>query len=206
MIIKRVVAGIYAANCYIIMDEDTNEGVVLDPGGDVDDILKEIEKMGVKVKYIFLTHGHLDHTSGVELLRNSLNEAPLIGISQEDSELINQGAHLYGPLLEGKEPDIYIKHGDVYKFGNKEIKCVSTPGHTPGGISFIVDNNIFTGDTLFYMSMGRTDLTGGSNEVMMNTLKNVIKPMPDELIVYPGHSRQSTLEYEKKNNPYLKTL
>lgn len=204
MEIKRVVAGIYGANCYIIMDNKTKEALVLDPGGDVDDILNGITELGAKVKYIFLTHGHVDHTSGVEILKN-LVKAP-IAINERDSELINKGAHLYGPLLEGKEPEYYLKEGDAFKIGDIEVTCIETPGHTPGGMSFIVEDSVFTGDTLFYGSIGRTDLEGGSQEIILKSIKEKLLTLSDDTIVYPGHGRQTTIENEKSINPFIKSI
>lgn len=203
MQVKRVVAGIYGANCYIIMDEDTKEALVLDPGGDVDDIMKGIEELDAKIKYIFLTHGHVDHTSGVELLKNLVGN-PKVGISEKDSILINKGTHLYGPLLEGKDPEIFLKEGDEYKIGSMKIKCVETPGHTPGGMSFIIGDSVFTGDTLFYGSIGRTDLEGGNQEQILNSIRKKLLILDNETIVYPGHSRQSTIGNEKQINPFIK--
>lgn len=201
MIIKRVVAGIYGANCYIIMDEDTKEALVLDPGGDVDDIEKALGELGAKVKYIFLTHGHVDHTSGVDELRGKTKA--ITGISEKDDILIHKPTYMYGPLLEGK-PDLYLNHGDKFTVGNFEVKCIETPGHTPGGMSFLIENNVFTGDTLFLGSIGRTDLEGGSQEAIINSIKNNLLPLPKETVVYPGHGPQSSIEREEKLNPFLK--
>lgn len=205
MLIKRIVAGIYAANCYLVIDEDTKQGIVLDPGGDVDDILKEINKLKADIKYIFLTHGHLDHTSGVQELTTSLGNIA-VAISEEDNYLINSGTHLYGPLLQSKKPDIYLKDGDTYKFGSLTLTCTATPGHTPGGFCFLIEDNLFTGDTLFYNSIGRTDLEGGNTKDLMDSLSSKIKILSDKINVYPGHGRQTTLGQEKTNNPYLKTI
>lgn len=203
MEIRRVVAGIYAANCYIIMDDETKEALVLDPGGDVDDIMKVIKEMDAKIKYIFLTHGHVDHTSGVEMLKD-LVDNPKVGINERDSILIEKGAHMYGPLIKGREPEIFLKDGDEYEVGSLKIKCIETPGHTPGGMSFLVDDSLFTGDTLFYSSIGRTDLEGGDSEAIIKSIKDKLLVLDEKTIVYPGHSRQSTIEYEKKNNPFIR--
>lgn len=204
MEVRRIVVGVYAANCYVIMDENTKEALVLDPGGDVDDILKVINELNAKIKYIFLTHGHVDHTSGAELLKNTV-KAP-VGINKRDNALIDEGAYLYGPLLEGKTPEIYLKEGDTYRVGDIEIKCIETPGHTPGGMSFLINDEIFTGDTLFYGSIGRTDLEGGNREIILNSLKEKLIVLPDETIVHPGHSRETTIANEKKINPFIKSL
>ncbi|KYH36017.1 putative metallo-hydrolase [Clostridium tepidiprofundi DSM 19306] len=202
MEIKRVVAGIYGANCYIIMDKKTKEAVVIDPGGDVDDIEKAINSIDANVKYILLTHGHLDHTSGVAELKKIFNVP--VCISKKDDELIACGTQLYGPLLEG-EADIHIKEGDVFSVGEISIRCIETPGHTPGGMSFIIDGkSVFTGDTLFYGSIGRTDLEGGDFDILINSITKKLMSLDDNIIVYPGHGPQSTIMNEKNNNPFLK--
>jgi len=200
--IKRVIAGIYGANCYIIMDKKTKEAVVIDPGGDVDDIEKAINSIDANVKYILLTHGHLDHTSGVAELKQIFNVP--VCISKKDDELIAYGTQLYGPLLEG-EADIHIKEGDVFSVGEISIRCIETPGHTPGGMSFIIDGkSVFTGDTLFYGSIGRTDLEGGDFDILINSITKKLMSLDDNIIVYPGHGPQSTIMNEKNNNPFLK--
>lgn len=201
MEVKRVVAGIYGANCFIIMDEDTKEAIVLDPGGDVDDIEKAINAVGAQVKYILLTHGHVDHTSGAAELKNIVN-AP-VGINKNDDDLIMSGGNLYGPLLKNGA-DIYIKEGDVFKVGDIELKCIETPGHTPGGMSFLVENAIFTGDTLFYRSVGRTDLEGGDQDTLINSIKSKLMILDDNIIVYPGHGPQSLIGNERTNNPFIR--
>lgn len=202
MEIKRVIAGIYGANCYIIMDKKTKEAVVIDPGGDVDDIEKAINSIDANVKYILLTHGHLDHTSGVAELKQIFNVP--VCISKKDDELIAYGTQLYGPLLEG-EADIHIKEGDVFSVGEISIRCIETPGHTPGGMSFIIDGkSVFTGDTLFYGSIGRTDLEGGDFDILINSITKKLMSLDDNIIVYPGHGPQSTIMNEKNNNPFLK--
>lgn len=201
MQIKRVVAGIYGANCYIVMDEQTKEAVVIDPGGDVDDIEKAINNMNADVKYILLTHGHVDHTSGVKELKSIVN-APVC-ISKKDDDLIAQGGKLYGPLLDG-EADIHIKENDEFKIGNLTINCIETPGHTPGGMSFKVEKAVFTGDTLFYGSIGRTDLEGGNFDTIINSIKTKLITLDDYDVVYPGHGPESIIVNEKNKNPFIK--
>ncbi|MEG2353852.1 MAG: MBL fold metallo-hydrolase [Clostridium sp.] len=201
MIIKRVVAGIYGANCYIIMDEKSKEALVLDPGGDVDDIEKAIDSLEAKIKYIFLTHGHIDHTSGVDELTGKTKA--IVAINEKDDILIHKPTYLYGPLLDGPT-DIHINHSDEFEVGSLRVKCIETPGHTPGGMSFLIGNSVFTGDTLFLSSIGRTDLEGGSQEDLLNSIKNNLLTLPKDTIVYPGHGPQSSIEREDKLNQYLK--
>ncbi|MGG7164364.1 MBL fold metallo-hydrolase [Clostridium ihumii] len=203
MIIKRVVAGIYGANCYIIMDENTKEAVVLDPGGDVDDIEKAIKSINADVKYILLTHGHVDHVGGVDELRNIVNAK--VGISEKDYVLMEKGTYIYGDAFN-KNVDLFLKENDIIKLNNFEVECIETPGHTKGGLVFKINENVFTGDTLFTGSIGRTDLEGGNYEEIMNSLKNKLVSLNDDCIVFPGHGPRSTIGNEKMTNPFLKEL
>ncbi|MGL4730099.1 MAG: MBL fold metallo-hydrolase [Clostridium sp.] len=201
MVIKRIVAGIYGANCYIIMDDKTKEAVVLDPGGDVDDIEKEINKLGANVKYILLTHGHVDHVGGVDGLFNSVGGK--IGISEKDYVLMEKGTYIYGDAFFNGV-SMYLKDKDKIELTNFTVECIETPGHTPGGLSFKVGENIFTGDTLFTGSVGRTDLTGGDTETLMSSIKNKLMILDDSITVFPGHGPRTTIEREKVTNPFLK--
>lgn len=201
MVIKRVVAGIYGANCYIIMDEDTREAVVLDPGGDVDDIEKAIISLGAEVKYILLTHGHIDHTGGVDELHNIFNSK--VGISEKDHILMERGTYVYGAEIAAGI-SLFLKEKDQIKCGNFVVECIETPGHTPGGLCFKIDNNLFTGDTLFTGSIGRTDLVGGDYGTLMESIKKKIMILPEDTVVYPGHGPSSTLAKERLMNPFIK--
>lgn len=199
MEVKRIPAGVYAANCYILMDDKTRESAVIDPGGDADDLNKAIKEMGAKVKYILLTHGHIDHVGAVIELKDEL-KVPVY-INEEDYKMINQGEYMYGNIA-GKV-DGYLKDGDTFNLGNSEIKVFHTPGHTPGGVCFLVDNMVITGDTLFAGSIGRTDLGGGNFETIINSIKEKLMILPDETMVLPGHGGQSIIGREKVHNPFL---
>jgi glyoxylase-like metal-dependent hydrolase (beta-lactamase superfamily II) len=200
MEIKKIVTGVYQANCYVIMDNNTNEAIVLDPGGNVDDIVRVIDSLKAKVKYILLTHGHSDHTSGVAELK-SITKA-VVCISKKDDDLITKGAELFGPLIEGGA-DKLLKDGDIITISNLKIKCIDTPGHSPGGMSFLINNCAFTGDTLFEGSIGRTDLTGGNFNAIINSIKSKLLCLDGETIVYPGHGSYTTIGNEKLYNSFL---
>jgi len=200
MEIKKIVAGIYQANCYIIMDKNTSEAVVLDPGGDVDDIVKIIKRIGAKVKYILLTHGHIDHTSGVAGLKAVTNA--VVCISQKDNDLITAGEYLFGPLIKGGA-DKLLKDGDIIKVSDLEFTCIDTPGHTPGGMSFLIENHAFTGDTLFAGSIGRTDFAGGDFNTIITSIKSKLLCLAGDTVIHPGHGEYSTINNEKLNNPFL---
>lgn len=200
MIIKRMMAGVYAVNCYILFDEESKEAVVLDPGGDVDDICKELNQLNAKVKYIILTHGHFDHTTGVDGLK--AETGAIVAMSKEDNDMILKDTQYFGPLIEGGA-DILLKHGDVLKFGKYKMEVLATPGHTPGGICLLTEGNVFTGDTLFKGSVGRSDLPGGNHNELIASIKNNLMPLSDNVAVHPGHGPSSTIGQERMGNPFL---
>jgi len=199
MKLKRIPAGVYAANCYILMEEETSETVIIDPGGDAIDLKKAAEELHCKVKYILLTHGHADHTGAVSELAKAFGVP--FGISEKDEKMISGDQFMYGKFY--KKSDFNLSQGHIFKIGNKEIKCIETPGHTPGGMCFLIENMLFTGDTLFSGSIGRTDLAGGDFETLMESIKTKLITLPEDTIVLPGHGPQSTIKKEKMHNPFL---
>lgn len=199
MKLRKLIVGVYAANCYILSDEDAAECVVIDPGGDVKDIINAIDDSKSKVKYILLTHGHADHTEGAEQIKNRYN-AP-IGINKSDYEMMKKRDLMYGTMTA--EPDIYFKDNQVFEIGNINLKTIFTPGHTPGGVSFLTENLVFTGDTLFQGSVGRTDFPGGDFEAIIGSIKNRLMILPDETEVLPGHGLKSFIGKERIYNPFL---
>lgn len=200
MIIRRMMAGVYAANCYILLDENTKDAVVLDPGGDVDDICNAVNDFHGKVKYIILTHGHFDHTTGVEELKDITGAE--VAISKEDNDMIMKGEQYYGPFPEAGG-DILLKDGDELKFGNTTLKILATPGHTPGGICILADDDVFTGDTLFAGSVGRSDLKGGNQEALIRSIKEKLMVLDNTIAVHPGHGASSTIGKERNDNPFI---
>ncbi len=206
MKIKRIPAGIYAANCYIIYSEDRKEGIVIDPGGDVDEILASIEEDELKIKYIILTHGHADHIGGIVSLKKALS-VPVM-IHEDDREMLIDGnKNLSTMMAMGTievEPDMLLKDGDIIEFGEDKGEIIHTPGHTRGGICIKVGDNIITGDTLFAGSIGRTDLLGGDYETIIKSIKDKLMIYPDEVKVFPGHGTPSTIGKERVSNPFLR--
>lgn len=199
MKINIIPAGIYDANCYVLIDENTNEAAVIDPGGDAQMLINNIKTSQAEVKMILLTHGHADHTGAVSELRNEFGCS--VYINEKDAELINKNVPVYGN--QDENGDKFIAEGDVLKFGNHEIKCIETPGHTPGGMCFLIDDLAFTGDTLFNRSIGRTDFQGGDYNTIINSIKVKLMILPDDTVVYPGHGPKSSIGFEKNNNPFL---
>jgi len=204
--VVRIPAGIYAANCYLVYSEKDNEGIVIDPGGDVDDIIAKIEELGLKIKYIILTHGHGDHIAGVGEIKEYTN-APVL-IHKDDEHLLRDGDNnLSSMMAMGRvelSADMIVEDGDEIFFGDLKAKIIHTPGHTPGGISIKIEDSIFTGDTLFAGSIGRTDFPGGSFEKIIDSIKNKIIIYPDDTKIYPGHGPSSTIKAEKATNPFLR--
>ncbi len=200
MQVKIIPAGIYDANCYIIFDENTKETAVIDPGGDADLILDEIKAIDADVKMILLTHGHADHTGGVAELKKEFNCN--VYINEKDSDMINKNVPIYGKPHENG--DKFISDGDTLKFGEITIKCLETPGHTPGGVCYLTDKAVFTGDTLFYRSIGRTDFEGGNYDTLINSINTKLMVLPDEILVYTGHGPRTSIGFEKNCNPFLK--
>ena len=198
MIIKAIPAGIYDANCYIVMDEKTKDAVVLDPGGDGEMLERAIKDMKANVKSILLTHGHMDHVGGVEYLSAKLN-VPFY-ISKIDEEYMEKDNYVFGSI---RNANGYLDVGNALSFGSLNIKVIATPGHTKGGLCFLIEDKLFTGDTLFQGSIGRTDFIGGSFPEIIDSIKTKLLPLGDEIEVYPGHGPKSSIGYEKGYNMYL---
>lgn len=198
MIIKRIPAGIYAANCYLVMDEVTKSAAVIDPGGDSDDIIKEIDRLDAKVQYILLTHGHFDHVGAVDEMREKY-DIPVY-INKKDEELINRGENVFGQIADSNNE---LTDGMTVELGNLRIKCIETPGHTPGGMCFLVEKALFTGDTLFLGSIGRTDFVCGDFNSIINSIKSKLLILNDDISVYPGHGPSTSIGIERASNPFL---
>jgi glyoxylase-like metal-dependent hydrolase (beta-lactamase superfamily II) len=198
MIIKTIVAGMYEENCYVVVDEENNEATILDPGGNGPMIEKVVEGLGAKVKFILLTHGHFDHVGAVEYLADKY-KVPFY-INEKDEEWISKDGSVFGPL---RKADGYLNDGDILSLGNKSIKVITTPGHTPGGVCLLIEDKLFTGDTLFQGSVGRSDFPGGNFEDLITGIKSKLLPLGDDVEVYPGHGGSSTIGFEKNRNPFL---
>lgn len=199
MIIEAIPAGIYDANCYILVEENTKECGIIDPGGDSERLISQIDKLNAKPKFILLTHGHMDHVGGVIDLVKKYN-IPFY-ISKADEEYMEKDDFVFGTLPKASG---YLKENDILKLGDEIIKVLETPGHTKGGLCFLLNNDkVFTGDTLFNGSIGRTDFIGGSMSEIINSIKEKLLPLGDKVDVYPGHGDMTTIEHEKKYNPFL---
>jgi len=207
MIHKGLTVGLLEVNCYVLGDEETKEAVVIDPGGDEDEILDVLNHHKLKLKLIIDTHGHFDHVDANLPLKEATGAQ--IAIHELDAPALSQPSQealfFTGNRLRTSQADILLQEGDVLTFGKYRLKVLHTPGHTPGGISLVMEGHpyVYVGDLLFAGSIGRTDFPGGSFEALINAVRTKIFPLGDHYTVYPGHGPVTTVDQEKKYNPFF---
>lgn len=204
-ILDVLVVGIFQTNCYLVGCPETKEAMVLDPGGEVPPILERARALGLTIRSVVNTHGHYDHVVGnAELVRRTGAE---LLIHEQDAPRLYTPEYDFSLLLglrrERSEPTRLLRAGDTVGVGTLSFRVLHTPGHTPGSICLLGHGALFSGDTLFHLGVGRTDLPGGDMEALMRSLEEVLFPLDDDLTVYPGHGPETTLGYEKEHNPFL---
>jgi len=201
MILKRLTVGTLYTNCYIVGCAETKEAMIIDPGLDSESeaqrLLEEIIRNNLRVQFIVNTHGHTDHTSGNRVVKEATGASILI--HEYDAPMLRDFS------VNSPPADKTLHDGDIIQAGKVKLQVLHTPGHTQGGICLLDEKVIFTGDTLFAGSIGRTDLPGSSDEAIQGSLKRLIT-LPDNLKVYPGHGPASTMGEEKKHNSFLQDL
>ncbi|MFC1564770.1 MBL fold metallo-hydrolase [candidate division KSB1 bacterium] len=206
MIIKTIVVSPFATNCHIAASESTKSGIVIDPGDDAGYILRTIEESGLSIKKIINTHAHVDHLCGAKELKDSLKAEFMI--HKGDIELLKMlpmQVQLYGMKSEGvPEVEKFLEDGDIIEVDDISFKVIHTPGHSPGGICLSCEGVVFTGDTLFADSIGRTDLPGGSYQQLIGSIKERLLPLEENTVVYPGHGPTTTIGHEKRFNMFLR--
>lgn len=204
MILKRIkidIPAVGGTNCYIVQDEETKETMVIDPGGDVDKIVEMLNTIHAKVKYILLTHCHGDHIAGVNELKQRVGGKILIHRLDEEG-LRDPNVNLAEYVGLGRaivQADARLDDGDLIHVGNLEFKILHTPGHTKGGISIYSEEEklLFSGDTLFRGSWGRTDLPTSSFEDIIKSITEKLMVLPEDTIVYPGHGKSTMIKEEE---------
>jgi len=204
VIVKKVVVGPFASNCYIVGSESSREGVIIDPGDDAEEILKNVKDSGLDIKLIILTHGHIDHIGALKEVKETTGAE--VAIHTDDAKsLKNQSlARVFGlSYPPPPPPDRLLKGGDSLDIGDLHFLVLHTPGHSPGGICLLGEGVVFSGDTLFNYGIGRTDMPGGSYSQLMNSIHTKLMILPDNTIVYPGHGPDTTIDTERRSNPFL---
>lgn len=205
MIIKQFIAGLIENNMYLVMDEKSHDAVLIDAPQDIPELKNVVDELGANVKYILITHGHFDHIMGLNSLKKTLN-APAV-ICKDDlaiSDNVNEFTRLFGvPDIVPPTYEKFVKDGDVLDVGDMQIKVIQTPGHTEGGVCYLIGENLFSGDTLFKQSVGRTDLFGGNLEKIRHSVKEVLFKLDENIKVFPGHGPVTTIAYEKKYNEII---
>jgi len=193
----------FITNCYLVYDN--GQAVVIDPGDEPETIIEAINKRQVKVGKIILTHGHIDHIKAIPEVKKATGAT--VWIHPGDATMLTDAkANLsfYHDVAFATEPaDGFLNGGDEFEVGRFKFKVLNTPGHTPGGISFYMPGIVFSGDALFFGSIGRTDLPGSNHRTLINGINEKLLTLPDSTIVYPGHGPQTTIGQEKLDNPWL---
>ena len=198
--------GALMANSYLVIDEESKKGFLVDPGGFDQVMVNAINDDTVELVYIILTHGHSDHIEGVPRYKELFPDAKVVCAEDERPMLADPHLNFTGFMGRGGltlEPDVTVKEGDVITVGNMSFRVIMTPGHTPGGMCLYGEGVLFSGDTLFRASIGRTDFPGGSYGQIIDSIQRKLFTLPDETRVFPGHEGETTIGYEKKYNPFL---
>lgn len=197
--------GLIEANCYIVYND--KDALVIDPGGEADRIAAQINRLGLRVACILLTHGHFDHIGAVQELRKVTGAT--VCIHEQDAGMLTSAeknaSAVFGRSLICTPAETLLHDQQTLQAGDIEIQVLHTPGHTKGSVCFIIEDGLFSGDTLFSGSVGRSDLPGGSAQTLNESLKK-LKALKRDFVVYAGHGPRTTLEAEKKGNPFMRRL
>jgi hydroxyacylglutathione hydrolase len=203
--ITRLTVGAFGANCYIVGSEKTEEGIIIDPGGNAPEIINTLNLSRLKIKTIVLTHGHADHIAALYEIKSHTG-AP-VALHRADNDFLygsREYSMMWGISYRTPDPpDRLLSEGDFIEIGDLHFKVIHTPGHTPGSICLHMDNKVFTGDTLMYRGIGMTVLPGSSRRQLIDSIHSRLMVLPDETQLYPGHGRQTTVGAERRNNPHL---
>ncbi|OGN95837.1 MAG: hypothetical protein A2Y89_01920 [Chloroflexi bacterium RBG_13_51_18] len=204
-IIKRLVVGSLSANCFIAGKASTGEGLVIDPGGNGDEICRAISETGLDIKIIVLTHGHSDHIAALYEIQDKTGAEVAIHI--EDADFLEGGGSYSSQFgisyRTPHPPDRLLREGDIIDINGMSFKVIHTPGHTPGSICLLTDAGVFTGDTIFRRGIGTTLMPGSSRPQLLESIRKKLMVLPDDTVIYPGHGRETTIGAERRDNPYV---
>ena len=203
MKIERLALGSYAANCYLVYDENTKDAIIIDPGAAGSQIAKHIQDIGLRAKFIVLTHNHPDHIGGLGEVKAGTGAK--VAIHADDAPGL-QRISRFGSAgaAPAPAPDVLLKDGDELDVGSLRFHVIHTPGHTQGGICLLIDNYLFSGDTLFNTSIGRSDMPGGNGGQLIEAIFTKLLTLPDDIVVLPGHGPDTTIGAERAGNPFLR--
>ena len=207
LMVRGLVVGVFQENCWVIGNRRTGEAICIDPGDQPDEILALARDMGVQIKLIANSHAHVDHILGVHGVHSATGANFLL--HESDLELLRTGwrgaASRFGiDIAQGPpDPHAFVSDGDVVEVAGVRLQVLTTPGHTPGSVSYYTDGLLFSGDTLFRGSIGRTDFPGGDMAQEMASICDRILTLPDETVVLPGHMDETTVQFEKRHNPFV---
>lgn len=205
MIVKQFVEGFIANNNYLLIDEDSKEAALIDCTDYISELGAVLKEYDAKLKYILLTHGHFDHIMGVPKIKQEFGAK--VYLHKDDKELVDNSDEFMISVgmqpFEHPEIDKYIDEGEEIYLGKNKIEVIHLPGHTQGGVGYLVDGMLFSGDSIFLESIGRTDLPGGNHKQLIESIKNKIFSLDGDTILYVGHGTNSTVEHEKKYNEYV---
>jgi glyoxylase-like metal-dependent hydrolase (beta-lactamase superfamily II) len=204
MIVEKIIVGPLASNCYIVVDDVVPEGIIIDPGDEAGAILERVGELGIGIKYILLTHGHLDHIAATADIKEATG-ARMVVHTEEADGLNDKTLGLFTGETLPKVPrsDWWLRGWESIEFGSLSFTVLHTPGHSPGGICLLGEGALFSGDTLFYRGIGRSDLPGGDLEKLLQSIHTRLLILPDETVVYPGHGPQTNIGDERRSNPFL---
>ena len=203
VVVKKIIVGMLETNCYVIYDDMTKVGACIDPGGSKERILSFVQEEGITIQEILLTHGHFDHVGALSKVKENTNATVHIGkfektlLSKPEVNLSSQ----FGVDIS-LTADHYLEDQEIIRVGDMELVAIYTPGHTKGGVCFYLEKEhiLFSGDTLFQNSVGRTDFPTGNMEELSNSIHRHLFALPDDVKVYPGHGNETMIGYEKKSN------